>query len=399
MKKFFSLLFALVIALGLCACRLGDYLGRNKEEDSSTRKVEMITDGTPFSDGVAVVAHHSKRSGIKFSVIDKEGYILGDLDFEDYNLFHEGKYYYINGVLVYGNQVYDKTGKLIASPETTGYTELLTDARCDGKMLAVKIEETTSGEKYYFGVLDNKGNWTEALSDTHPIAKLLENNTDSIFFNRNQFCSDDVVIVAENCYYNMKTGAATSNAEEYYGTSTSIHNGRDYVGEHYEVFKRDVNGNETKIKDGVYMRCSLQTGFIGGYTQSTNTYVNLYYFDENGNEIIDLNTEHVDQAIVIDGYLFVLCDNGRNDYHTCVYKITGETVIESLNEHGHLNDLRVWAEYGLFGFDANTIYNFDGEKIEFENYVISSFGEGLFYVVSKEDYHRAYLDVNGNRVL
>ncbi len=397
MRKFFSVLLTFVMVLGLCACNVEDSPSTPEERE----KVGMITDGTPFSDGVAIVAHRSEHSDIRFSVIDKEGYILGDFDFQDYNLFHQGMYCYVNGVLVYGNKVYDKTGTLIASPEKSGYTQLITDARCDSKLLAVKVEETASGNKYYFGILDNKGGWIEPLSDTHPIAQLLtETITDSFYLNWNAFPTDDVVMVAENCYYNMKTGAVTNAVEEIYGTSENVYNdNHDYLYTHHEVFKKDIDGNVTKIKDGVYLTHTLPTGFIGGFSRNDDHYINLYYFDENGNEIINLHTEAIDSVAVIDGYLFVVCDQNLNNYHTCIYKTTGETVVESIAEDGHLNDLRVWTEYGLFGFDERDIYNFEGEKIEFADYAISGFGEGLFYVVSKKDYHRAYLDINGNKVL
>ena len=261
-------------------------------------------------------------------------------------------------------------------------------------MLAIKIEESASGNKLYYGLLDNKGNWIEPLSSTHPIAKELENvSEESIDLYNAAFCTGEVVHIAENRYYNMKTGAITSHIPEFIGKSEYTSNG-----ERYAVWGRDENGKETKVKSGVYLKCSFETGFIGCYSQNGDTNTNLYYFDENGNEIIDLKTEDIMDAKVLGGYLFACVYNDAKDYHTCVYKLTGETVIEAMDIDGHFSELRVWDEYGLFGTDEKHIYNFSGEEITFEDYMIISFGEGLFFVAAKEDYTRAYLDMNGNKV-
>ncbi len=409
MKKLFCILLSLVMVLSLVACGEEESSGKKNDKDNSSanstiqrEKVEMITDGAPFSEGVAVVAHHSgKEHGTRFSVIDKEGYILRDLEEEnDYGLFHPVQHCYINGVLVYGNKAFDKTGKLIASPEKSGYTNLLTDASCEGKLLAIKFDESSSEKELCYGILDNKGNWIEPLSSTHPIAKAVENmDEEKINLYLATFCTDKIVQVAENCYYNMKTGEITSSVGEFIGKSESVYNGNEHVGEHHEVFYKDIEGNEHKVKDGVYLWRSFETGFIGCYSQSDDRYLNLYYFDNNGNELINLNTEDIYEAREIDGYLFVLCEKGRNEFHTCVYKTSGETVIESLALNSHFNDLQIWPEYEIFGINDRNFYNFDGEKIEFEGYATAGFGDGLFYVLSEEDYHREYLDINGNRVL
>lgn len=409
MKKLFCILLTLIMVLSLAACGEDESSGGRNNKDNSSgnttvqrEKVEMITDGAFFSDGVAIVAHRSdKEPETKFSVIDKEGYILGDLEMEqDYNLFHPDPKGYINGVLVYGNKVYDKTGKLIASPEKSGYTQLLTDARCDGKILAIKYDENASEKEFCYGLLDNKGNWIEPLSNTHPIAKVVENtDEEKIDLYLATFCTDEIVHIAENCYYNMKTGEITSRIGEFIGKSESVYNGNEYVGEHHEVFYKDKDGNEHKVKDGVYLWRSFETGFIGCYSQNDDRYLNLYYFDKDGNELINLNTDYIMEARVIDGYLFVLRETGRNEYDTCIYKTTGEKVIESLDLKTHFNDFKIWPEYEIFGNEDRNFYNFDGEKIEFEDYMTAGFGDGLFYAVSEDDYHRAYLDINGNRVL
>ena len=132
--------------------------------------------GTNFSDGIAFIQYTDENGNYKAAAIDTSGKIIFEPD-EKFNM--ERVTGYKNGIMVIDNLIYDKTGKIIASPEITGYDKLLT-TNCNGYVLAMKTEESFEGDRYYIGLLNNKGKWEQELSTEHPIIQAFEQEGDHI---------------------------------------------------------------------------------------------------------------------------------------------------------------------------------------------------------------------------
>ena len=410
MKKLFCILLALVMLLCVAACGDDEDSGRRKKDKDKTssssdkdEKIDGFSSGFAFSDGVAVVRTYKK--GVEtYYVIDKEGYIQGELkDFESDYMYDAFDYMYKNGVLVQHNKVYDKTGKVIASPEETGYTRLLTDARVDGKILAVKIEENYDGDTLYFGILNNKGKWEEPLSVDHALARhLINNNAVTTELSGNNFYTEDVIYLTNDCYYNLRTGQAYKYYNYVYDSSESVYDSDGYyIGYTYNIYSKTSDEESVLLAENMTLDRTVANGYIAHHNDHLNGVVGdeFGYYDIDGNLITKLDAVEVEDAIYTNGYLVLRHKNSTGSTYISVYSASGEKVVEPFRYDGGIYSTNVWEDYGVLKLESGMFYTFEGEKISFDEYAeVNHFGEGLF-MVRDEDWNYFYIDIKGKKVI
>ena len=178
--------------------------------------------------------------------------------------------------------VLDKKGKFVATAEDKGFSRVLSDARTGKILVANDYSSTVS-----FGVLDTKGEWIEPLSSSHPIAEFITDlgiDTTTICFNN--FVSDEVIQVAEGCYYNMVTGEVTKYHNNYVNEYATMGDGRNTC----LVNRVDEYDKTETIAMDVYLSYKGQNGFIGYYYTGEVSPDAYCYFDYQGNEL--LNSTH-----------------------------------------------------------------------------------------------------------
>ena len=400
MKKLFCILLALVMLLCVAACGEEESSGRkNKDKDKdktssvqdNREKVETIIGGTSFAEGIALVAtgYNSDTQKDKYAIIDTEGHILSEFEHDrwQYGLTYMDRF--INGVIVSEYDVLDKKGKFVATAEDKGFSRVLSDARTGKILVANDYSSTVS-----FGVLDTKGEWIEPLSSSHPIAEFITDlgiDTTTICFNN--FVSDEVIQVAEGCYYNMVTGEVTKYHNNYVNEYATMGDGRNTC-----LVNRVVEYDKTEtIAMDVYLSYKGQNGFIGYYYTGEVSPDAYCYFDYQGNEIIKFDASYVYEIAEVKGYIIARIMDNERAFKTCIYKANGEKVAGNLDVNYSMTDVDIYPEHNMFSIQDN-YFTFDGEKIEFEDYTFGSFGEGLFYA-RDDDYNNCYINLKGKKVI
>lgn len=371
--------------------------------------------GTNFSDGVAFIYYLDENEVYKTAAIDKTGNILFEPD-DNFDMSHG--YCYKNGIMVIDNLIYDKTGKIIASPEITGYDELMTK-NCNGFVIAVKTEESFSGDKYCVGVLDNKGQWKYPLSSENPIAKEYEKQLteyegipgrSSIYVS--EYISDTVVKIEfpnwDDYYYNIATNELTNGYIHY--------EYRNYQGEDAGIYQYDSSGNYSLILKDITDYTFFEDAFIGAaLIEDENGYSESSYkiYDYNGNVLTDLSdyklasfwSGYGSGSYYVNEHLLVSVNNDTSSNYLCLINKAGEIAFEPIKmEHG--DDFYPLDETGFVYVTDNankystyTHYDFSGNTIEYTDVIdFRGFHEGLA-IVQNSDGQCYYMNVNGKKVI
>ena len=232
---------------------------------------------------------------------------------------------YKGGIRVVGNVIYDKTGAVIADPETGGYDTLLTGS-CGGYVLAKREEApslpapmpettdsttiptstattaastTTGGETttlpdmppvtttatVYVGVLNNKGEWVQELSADHPVAKIF---TDTVTF---RYVKEDVLEVSTATgvqYYHFSDNTLTADYVRYVSV------GQQSEGESIGIYQMAADGTKTLKIENVIGDYFFDTVFIGRTVTiplepgADPVVGDSKLYDYEGNELMDL---------------------------------------------------------------------------------------------------------------
>ena len=370
--------------------------------------------GTAFSDGVAFVKYMDENENYKTAAIDTTGNILFEPD-ENFNL--ERATGYKNGIMVIDNLIYDKTGKIIASPEITGYDELLT-GNCNGYVLARKKEESFSGDKYYIGVLNNKGSWEHSLSVDNPIVKEFEKegaDVGSLYIDSSyDYISDTTLKIgigfSTERYYNIVKNELT-NGYVYYES-------RNYQGQDAGIYKYDLSGNRTLILKDIVGETFFENVFIGtALTWNEDGYVEGGYkiYDYNGNVITDLSnykfasnwSNNGAGIYYVNEHLLIPMDNGSGSKYLCLISNSGKTAFEPI-KMGSGDDFYALDENGFVykSVDENDysnvkykLYDYSGNITEYTDIAeFYGFNEGIALVKNAAGQYY-YINIKGEKVI
>ena len=388
MKRLSAVLLVLALVLSLAACSSQDASKKTSKADDNTTQQGEEQDKQPviqgeayalngltnFSDGVAYVCYE-KDNAYYVAAIDTAGNYLF-LAGETYNL--DRMVSYSGGIRVEENCVYDKTGKLIASPELSGYDRLIS-GNCNGYVVALKVEESVSGDTYYVGVLNNKGQWQQPLSADHPIVKSYQAQGASL---RNihklqppHECEDATIlellmgIGTDGAYYNVLTNEVTNGYVHY--------EDRHYQGQERGIYRYDTTGERTLIVPEVVGETFFDEVFVGYASWDDHTYA---VYDYTGKVVTDLSSYTITKAADYhNGYLLAEVDNGTGSTYLCLFNSAGQLVGEAIKK-----------EYGDYYFTLNddgfvyrkesayVFYDYKGNATEFtEVDAMEDFVDGL----------------------
>ena len=370
--------------------------------------------GTAFSDGVAFIQYMDENENYKTAAIDTTGKILFEPD-ENFNL--ERATGYKNGIMVIDNLIYDKAGKIIASPEITGYDELLT-GNCNGYVLARKKEESFSGDKYYIGVLNNKGTWEHSLSIDNPIVKEFEKegaDVGSLYIDSSYDYINDTTLkigigFSTERYYNIVKNELT-NGYVYYES-------RNYQGQDAGIYKYDLSGNRTLILKDIVGETFFENAFIGTpLTWNEDGYIEGGYriYDYSGNVITDLSdykfasnwSNNGAGKYYVNEHLLIPMDNGSGSKYLCLINKSGKTVFEPI-KMGSEDDFYALHENGFVykSVDENDysnvkykLYDYSGNITEYTDVAdFYGFNEGLALVKNAAGQY-FYINIKGEKVI
>lgn len=355
--------------------------------------------GTDFSDGVAFIVYKDMNNQYVYAAIDTAGKILFEPDFLD-SLNRTPTYK--NGIFIWENCIYDKTGTILASPELSGYDELISE-NCDGYVLAKKTVESFSGDKIQVGVLDKKGSWLHPLSDTNPVAIAL---MDDAYASVGSYSGDYIIHITGQKYYNIVTNELT-DGHAYYES-------RHYQGQPRGIYKCETNGESTLIIPDVYGHIFFDTAFIGnaviydddGYEIETP----YMLYDYNGNVIADLSQYNiVDNSndygpgmYYLNNHLLVTVDNGTGAKYLCLINKAGELAFEPIRMQ-YYDDYFPLEEHGFVYYDdarnKYCHYDYSGTVTEYTNIEgFWGFSCGLALVRTTNDEY-CYINVRGEVVI
>lgn len=370
--------------------------------------------GTAFSDGVAFIQYMDENENYKTVAIDTTGNILFEPD-ENFNL--ERVTGYKNGIMVIDNLIYDKAGKIIASPEITGYDELLT-GNCNGYVLARKKEESFSGDKYYIGVLNNKGTWEHSLSVDNPIVKEFEKegaDVGSLYIDSSYDYINDTTLKIDigfstERYYNIVKNELT-NGYVYYES-------RNYQGQDAGIYKYDLSGNCTLILKDIVGETFFENAFIGTpLTWNEDNYIEGGYkiYDYSGNVITDLSdykfasncSNNGVGEYYVNEHLLIPMDNGNGSKYLCLINKSGKNAFEPI-KMGSNDDFYALDENGFVyeSVDENDysnvkykLYDYSGNITEYEDITdFYGFNEGLALVKNAAGQYY-YINIKGEKVI
>lgn len=338
MRKCAALICAVLLTASVCACGKKTETKRYSMADptvaTTTTTVPTMdyteepgktplkmTYATSFSDGVAFVTYLAEDGTTHNAAINTAGDVLFEMPAE-MPMDGEG---YQNGIRVVGDVIYDKTGAVIASPEISGYDKLLT-GNCGGYVLAYKVEvpaqpaplpevtsttattksnkttkaatATTQAEKPpvvnapmpCVGVLNNKGEWAQALSNDHPLAKLMTDTT-TFRLEKEGVLQVTVDATAAPQYYHFSNNTVTPDYVHYVSV------GQQEEDTAIGIYQMAADGSKTLKVENVIGDYFFDNAFIGrSVTISIEPGVEpelgtSKLYDYEGNELMDL-TDH-----------------------------------------------------------------------------------------------------------
>ena len=384
MKKSLTFLLAtlcIVSCFTLSSCDTGSidweddiyYPSQETEEAEGTVKVPddlivSLKEVEPFSDGVAFIKYTAQYEGyepFKWNsnlAIDKEGNVLFEF-YGDYT-------YYKNGIMIVNDCVYDKKGNIIASPEKSGYDELITDNTYEF-LLAYKKEESVYGTTHCVGVLNNKGEWVVPLSSKHPIVQLCEEKGKNVKYVLEPNPTYGTECVGNNIY-RFKISERKDDKWYFYDLST---NELTYNYDHFEykktpergIYKTDKDGNSELI---IPLSEEYSIVLVDDETLLLENGYCYYLYDHLGNLLVDYSAYKISDTEILsyyNGYLLCVAINPSGTEFITLFDPKGNLVFEPI-------------EYSRFDSFWRT-YSYDFVSALDENgFAVRAFTDGsIFY--------------------
>lgn len=352
-----------------------------------------IINGKSFSDGVALIEYKNNENYV-FAAIDTNGKTL--FEFENEKMFDS---YFSSGILVIDNEIYDKKGRIIASPEKTGYDEIVelyeTPKNIDGYVIVTKTEESFSGDKYLFGIINNKGDWEIKLSEN---GKWEINN---YIFSWSQ----------ESDLFGQRLQKSIIGYES-----------RDYQGETPGIYQYNTNGSsstmDTKTTHKLIVPNIITDStdfffdevFVGG-----ESYDNKNLYDYTGNLITNLSKYNITNVHSNHGrgiyykneHLLCCVNNETDSRYLCLIDKNGQTAFEPIRL-GSGDDFFPLDETGFVVEIANEsnynnrtykLYNYKGNVTEYKDVIdFYGFNDGLALVRNAAGQYY-YINIKGEQVI
>lgn len=344
-------------------------------EQETTNKLN-ITEGTGFHDNVAIV---KTAEGKKYA-INKTGKILFEVNTNSDILFFDG-------VASMGNNLIDKNGNILTSPEENGYTGLLSPY-CNGYALAYYFEEGYPDSIIKIGVLNSNGKWEIPLSENHKIIKEMKKTEGALF---------SYIYNIPEVFQNITVTTQISDASNTIIQSTNVNSGNviDKFINCYQngIFAISLNLGSTNFYYDV------KTDKILYKVKGTEPPYMKYLKDgiEKKEKEEELGTSF---DIYGDGYYAkkMLNDAGTNFF--CVYNEKGEEMFQPIQSPG--NCICIDKEGFVIENESEktfSYYDITGKQITtYENVQkMEPFYEGLS-LVEYDDSIR-YIDKSGNTVI
>ena len=355
-----------------------------------------IIGGTSFSDGVAMIQYKDANDNYKYAAINTKGEKL--FEFENEAIFSSA---FINGILVAENSIYNKKGKIIASPEKSGYDEIADifemPKNIDGFVIVTKTEESFSGDKYLFGVINNKGEWEVKLSEE---GKWSISTYEFSWDQGERGTLENRLIVSEIGY-----------------------DSRDYSGETPGIYKYNTNGALSGNLDSeatfellvpnVLSNNFLDNVFIGYPFNGSDKNTKLY--DYSGEVIMDLSqyqignpfSNHGKGFYYEKGHLLFKIDNGSGSEYLCLFNKDGKPAFDPI-KLGSGDDYFPLDETGFVvevcdedNYNNRTYkhYDYNGKITEYNSVCdFYGFNDGLALVKNMANQYY-YINVSGEKII
>lgn len=354
-----------------------------EEETNETTKIK-ISEGTAFYDGVAFIKTDGtgKCEEGRYA-IDTEGNILYKLeDGIDEQIL------YFNGVASYDNKLVDKHGNILASPEKTGYTKLLTPY-CEGYAIAAYFEEKYPESILKIGVLNGEGEWSVPLSEDNCFIKELEKYSKDHIFTKS----------IPNVIMDVETEWSINSETNSIALTNSYTNNDEMA--YFAYYSKDT----FKLADTPILYNVKNNKVSEDGTENYNC-ENLYgQYSYSQYEIENGKTECVENN---EGYTFKIDSNDVGSKYYCVYDKDGnemfkpkemddnETSCIYLDKDGFVLRLpSVFAAEGKYEY-----YDLQGNlKVKYKDIEkMQPFHDGIAYATDYINNHM-YIDKSGNKVI
>lgn len=397
----------------------GKWYIKDISEASAEADTEILTDGlniisgTEFSDGVAFIMYNDENGNYNTVAVDKKGKILFEPD-DDFDI--DDSVFFKNGIMVIENFVYDKSGKIIASPEMSDYDELIT-GNCNGYVLAKKCVESFEGNQYYVGVINNKGEWEHELSADNPIVKCYENKvadgkakSSSFDVYVSEKISDTVLEIKigySTMYYNFLTNEISSGYVHYESVN--------YQNQQCGIYKYDLDGNRSLILKNFDGSAFYDNVFIGSemvfdeYGDWDDSELSTKIFDYSGNVITDLTKykdiefiESSNSDLFVNDHILIIITNDSGVEYLCLINKTGEMAFDPIKIDSK-DEIENFDKNGFtisnFAERKYVSYDFEGNKTEYTDIAeFYGFNDGLALVKNTAGQYY-YINFKGEKVI
>ena len=280
-----------------------------------------ITGASAFSEGLALVALNGDKE--KTYCINKEGYIVFEIDVRSVDATGEITGKFENGLALVGDVFCDAKGK-VTTPEDVGATAFSDLALKNGYILAERVISDYSSAKKELGVMDTNFQWivepTEVLYNATNGISMIPATTESFCF------GDYAYFDSTQKYVNLKTGKVTDSLGEFPSDQ--------WLNSQNAFYDLD---NNVMLDLSEHQTIDMPAGsrFINGKApvRFINRETNKYYFtlvDENGQFAFEPIETTFFQNFVYDGNNILLLDQAIGPKKIRSYDLKG-TMLGELN--------------------------------------------------------------------
>lgn len=290
MKKIMCGVLCLLILLFFTSCKIlpgkNENLLTGNKNDQKNETPSINTDlhndhaadskniigGTSFSDRVALI-QYQKDDNYICAAIDTKGKTL--FEFENVKLVDSC---FSGGILVAGNEIYDKKGQVIASSEKTGYDEIVdildTPKNIDGHVILYDYNGTIITDLSEYNIMSAQSNHGKGIYyENGYLLCRVENKTGSRYLclidKKGQTAFNPIKMESGDDFFPLdETGFVWEKADE------NNYNNRTFI--HY-----NYTGNTTEYQDVADFY-----GFNDGLALVKNKAGQYYYINVSGETIV-----------------------------------------------------------------------------------------------------------------